>query len=184
MQQLNHKNYPYIQIALSSEDFDAFTVKSLRMRLAKQGDEAKRCSNDLKALYRTLVAMVKKGELYKKVAENPRNSTFHKTVEFPYLNIINCLGSANSNQNNKKDTMQEVADTETIKYLENQLKEYQVSLLINVGECEEYKNILKSLPNLQPKLDSLYVASRERCSTILGQISAVNNVLLNIRNAT
>ncbi|EIW9594134.1 hypothetical protein E5D08_28360 [Klebsiella pneumoniae] len=181
MQQLNHKNYPYIQIALSSEDFDAFTVKSLRLRLAKQGAEGQRCSDDLKALYRTLVAMVKKGELYKKVADNPRNSTFHKTAKFPYLNSMSSVCSANSSLNMTTNISQELADTGTIQYLENQLKEYQVSLLISIGECDEYKSILKSLPELQPKLDNIYMASRERCSTLLGKISAINNVLLNIR---
>lgn len=40
MSQLEHKNYLQIQIALSKEDFDGFTVKALRNRLLQQNDEA------------------------------------------------------------------------------------------------------------------------------------------------
>lgn len=50
MSQLKHKNYLQIQIALSKEDFDGFTVKALRNRLLQQNDEAmlyaKRPGND------------------------------------------------------------------------------------------------------------------------------------------
>ncbi|HGZ0426613.1 TPA: hypothetical protein ACOC7F_004753, partial [Escherichia coli] len=79
MSQLKHKNYLQIQIALSKEDFDGFTVKALRNRLLQQNDEAMLYAKDRRAIYRTLVAMVKSGELNKNVVSNPQQSTFHKT---------------------------------------------------------------------------------------------------------
>lgn len=55
MSQLKHKNYLQIQIALSKEDFDGFTVKALRNRLLQQNDEAMLYAKDRRAIYRTLV---------------------------------------------------------------------------------------------------------------------------------
>jgi len=72
----------------------------------------------------------------------------------------------------------------SIKYLESQLKEYQISLMISVGESEEYKALFSNLPDMRSELEMLYMKSREKSSTLMGQITAINNVLSYCKNNT
>ncbi|EGC7113263.1 hypothetical protein H9T43_002441 [Salmonella enterica] len=181
MSQLKHKNYFQIQIALSTDDFDGFTVKSLRNKLLQQNDEAKLYAQDRRAIYRTLIAMIKSGELHKKVMSNPQQSTFHKNSEFIPIKkeVINKseVMSDKTVDENSSVNFDTCSDRGAIKYLETQLKEYQISLMISVGESEEYKALFENLPDMRSELEMLYMKSREKSSTLMGQITAINNVL-------
>lgn len=177
MPQLKHKTYYHIQFALSCECFDAFTVKSLRDKLLQQSDEAKSCVDDRKAIYRTLIAMVKRGELCKKVATNPRESTFHKTSKFTPVSSPDVHGKAYLDDAVSTAHLQIEAGQRSVKYLESQLKEYQISLLISIGESEEYKTLFAALPAMSTELEDLYIKAREKSSKLLGKIAAINNVL-------
>lgn len=186
MSQLKHKNYFQIQIALSSDDFDGFTVKSLRNRLLQQNDEARLYAEDRRAIYRTLVAMVKSGELQKKVASNPQQSTFHKTPQFVPSNmeviVDEKIMPAQSVDKDSSVNFDTRSERNSIQYLESQLKEYQISLMISVGESEEYKALFANLPDMRSELEMLYMKSREKSSTLMGQITAINNVLSYCKN--
>ncbi|EIK9884160.1 hypothetical protein LKW57_002142 [Salmonella enterica] len=177
MPQLKHKTYFHIQFALSCECFDAFTVKSLRDKLLQQSDEAKSCVDDRKAIYRTLIAMVKRGELCKKVATNPRDSTFHKTPKFTPVSSPDLLGTADVPDTVSATHLHIERGQGSVKYLESQLKEYQISLLVSIGESEEYKTLFAALPTMSTELEDLYIKAREKSSTLLGKITAINNVL-------
>lgn len=181
MSQLKHKNYSQIQIALSTEDFDGFTVRSLRNRLLQQNDEAMLYAEDRRAIYRTLIAMVKNGELHKKAVSNPQLSTFHKTSLFTPVTSMEINESeimidkpVDGNSSVDFDTD---SDRSSVDYLESQLKQYQISLMISVGESEEYKALFANLPDMRSELEMLYMKSREKSSTLMGQITAINNVL-------
>ncbi|MDQ2127882.1 hypothetical protein R4I72_05390 [Leclercia adecarboxylata] len=181
MSQLKHKNYLQIQIALSTDDFDGFTVKLLRNKLLHQNDEARLYAEDRRAIYRTLIAMVKSGELNKNIASNPQQSTFHKTSLFnPALTMAikepEIMSDKKIDQNSPVN-FDTCSDRSSIKYLESQLKEYQISLMISVGESEEYKALFANLPGMRCELEMLYMKSREKSSTLMGQITAINNVL-------
>lgn len=181
MSQLKHKNYYQIQIALSTDNFDGFTVKSLKNRLLQQNDEARLYAEDRRAIYRTLIAMVNSGELHKNVASNPQQSTFHKTPLFIPTHIMaikesEILSDKNTDENSSVN-FDTCSERSSIKYLESQLKEYQISLMISVGESEEYKALFANLPDMQSELEMLYMKSREKSSTLMGQITAINNVL-------
>jgi len=181
MSQLKHKNYLQIQIALSKEDFDGFTVKALRNRLLQQNDEAMLYAKDRRAIYRTLVAMVKSGELNKNVVSNPQQSTFHKTSLFTPINSVDInepvIMSYKTVDESSSVDFDTCSDKSSIKYLESQLKQYQISLMVSVGESEEYKALFANLPDLRSELEMLYMKSREKSSTLMGQITAINNVL-------
>lgn len=188
MSKLKHKNYFQIHIALSTHDFDGFTVKSLRNKLLQQNDEAILYAEDRRAIYRTLIAMVKCGVLHKKVALNPQQSTFHKT---PLFNPINQVVKDKSKimpnkmiDENSSVNFDTCSDRGSIKYLESQLKEYQISLMISVGESEEYKALFTHLPDMRSELEMLYMKSREKSSTLMGQITAINNVLSFCKSST
>jgi len=188
MSQLKHKNYFQIQIALSTDDFDGFTVKSLRNRLLQQNYEARLYAEDRRAIYRTLIAMVNGGELHKKVASNPQQSTFHKTSIFIPVHpmVINKpeILSDKTIDENSSVNFDTRSKRSSIKYLESQLKEYQISLMISVGESEEYKALFSNLPDMRSELEMLYMKSREKSSTLMGQITAINNVLSYCKNNT
>lgn len=177
MPELKHKNYLHIQIALSCDSFDGFTAKLLRDRMLQQSDEAKSCVDDRKALYRTLIAMVKRGELCKKVATNPRYSTFHKTPKFTPVSSPAVHGTAYVADTISPAHLHIEPGQRSVKYLESQLKEYQISLLVSIGESEEYKNLFAALPTMSRELEDLYIKAREKSSTLLGKITAINNVL-------
>ncbi len=181
MSQLKHKNYLQIQIALSTDDFDGFTVKSLRNKLLHQNDEAMLYAEDRRAIYRTLIAMVKGGELHKKVVSNPQQSTFHKTslfipIDSMVINEPEIMSDKTVNESSSVD-FDACSDKSSMKYLESQLKQYQISLMMSVGESEEYKALFANLPDMRSELEKLYMKSREKSSTLMGQITAINNVL-------
>ncbi len=188
MSQLKHKNYFQIHIALSTDDFDGFTVKSLRNRLLQQNDDAMLYAEDRRAIYRTLIAMVKNGELHKKVALNPQQSTFHKTSLFIPANpgVMDKPKIMPSKMVDESSSVNfdTCSDRSSIKYLESQLKEYQISLMISVGESEEYKTLFANLPDMRSELEMLYMKSREKSSTLMGQITAINNILSYCKNST
>lgn len=181
MSQLKHKNYFQIQFALSTDDFDGFTVKSLRNKLLHQNDEARLYAEDRRAIYRTLIAMVNSGELHKKVAPNPQQSTFHKTSLFIPEHTMAIkepvILSDKKIDENSSANFDTCSDRSSIKYLESQLKEYQISLMISVGESEEYKALFAHLPDMRSELEMFYMKSREKSSTLMGQITAINNIL-------
>ncbi|MFK3711748.1 hypothetical protein [Leclercia adecarboxylata] len=181
MSQLKHKNYFQIQIALSTNDFDGFTVKSLRNRLLQQNDEARLYAEDRRAIYRTLIAMINSGELHKKVAPNPQQSTFHKTPRFIPSYPMDIkepeISSDKKVDENSSVNFDTCSQRSSVNYLESQLKEYQISLMISVGESEEYKSLFATIPDMRSELEMLYMKSREKSSTLMGQITAINNVL-------
>jgi len=183
MSQLKHKNYSQIKIALTSEDFDAFTVKSLIAKLLHQNDDARCFAGNRKAIYRTLIAMVKSGELCKKVASNPRESTFHKTPVFAPEELLNISKLKELTESVPVLTNPIDTNERSIKYLASQLKEYQISLLASIGESEEYKTLFTTLPGMHLQLEELYIKAREKSSTLLGQITAINNVLSHCKSS-
>ncbi|HHQ4052862.1 TPA: hypothetical protein ACSP0P_003690 [Citrobacter freundii] len=177
MSHLKHKNYFLIKIAIGPDDFISFTVKSLVARLLQLNDDAKRLAGNRKAIYTMLVAMVRSGELCKKVATNPRESTYHKTPKFSSLEACDI-----SKLNEFSEPLSSIAKSSdenerTIKYLESRLKEHQISLMASIGESEEYKTLFTTLPDMHLQLEELFIRSREKSSTLLGQIAAINNVI-------
>ncbi|TDX20277.1 hypothetical protein ACI51X_10575 [Pectobacterium versatile] len=183
MPQLKHRNYFQIQLVLSNQGFDGFTVNSLIEKLLQQSDEAKLVTTDRKAIYRTLRAMVERGELSKKISSNPQKSTFHKTSKFILINSKSMEVTIQPVDTVPSVKIHSVSDKRSVNYLESQLKEYQISLLVSIGETEEYKTLFEALPDMRSELEDFYIKAREKSSTLIGQITAINNLLSHCKSA-
>lgn len=62
----------------------------------------------------------------------------------------------------------------------NKLKVYEVDMLSAIGESDEYKALYSSYPELKAQLEAQYLIARERSSKILGQITAIKQVIKEI----
>ncbi len=65
--------------------------------------------------------------------------------------------------------------------LVKKLKEYEVELLSAIGESDEYKALYSSYPELKAQLEAQYLIAREHSSKVLGQITAIKQVIRDIQ---
>ena len=55
---------------------------------------------------------------------------------------------------------------------------YQVDLLTAIGETEEYQRLAKEFPSIQSLFDADYREAREKSSKLLGQLKAIQTVIM------
>lgn len=63
----------------------------------------------------------------------------------------------------------------------DKLKECEVDMLSAMGESDEYKSLYSSYPAFKEQLEEKYLMAREKSSKILGQITAIKNVIKEIQ---
>ncbi|MFT4927554.1 MAG: hypothetical protein ACI8WB_003665 [Phenylobacterium sp.] len=167
-----------IRDILVDETFDHFTVLQLRDSYVLKIDQPIELSAARSIVYQQILRLSDLGLLKKKVADNPRKSTYSKTEKFHQAQFITDTDNALPTSPQKNiDAAKVGKPQDAIKALKGKLNQYQVDLLSSIGESEEYMQLYKTLPDMKSHLEQKYHHARENSSKLLGQIKAVESVL-------
>ncbi|WP_297894501.1 response regulator [Shewanella sp.] len=174
MSKASIKICPTLHTILQDESFNNFQVMSLRDAYLAVSTNSLTVSKTYNFIYQQVHRLVKKGLLDKNVDPLLKETTYQKTTNFFQANFI--LQSAN-----KTETV-EVTPTHrekhnTIKQLEERLKQSEIDLLTSIGESEEYMRLYQSFPDMKAHLESQYLQARETSSKLLGQIKAIKSAI-------
>lgn len=71
-------------------------------------------------------------------------------------------------------------DGETQRALQEELSQRRVELVASIGEAEEYQRLYNKYPALRVAVKEQYLESRERSTKLLGQLRAVESVIIKI----
>ena len=172
MSKASIKICPTLHTILQDESFNNFQVMSLRDAYLAVSTNSLTVSKTYNFIYQQVHRLVKKGLLDKNVDPLLKETTYQKTTNFFQANFI--LQSAN-----KTETV-EITPTNrekhnTIKQLEERLKQSEIDLLTSIGESEEYMRLYQSFPEMKAHLESQYLLARETSSKLLGQITAIKS---------
>lgn len=126
-----------------------------------------------KFVYRQILRLQEKGLLSKQEGESTRDATYSKTKLF---NSTQIYSKSCNNVSDIASILPKQRDS-AITFLQKELQQYQVDLSSGLAESEEYKRLAKMLPELKPQLETCFVRSREKCSKLLGQITAIETLL-------
>ena len=174
MSKASIKICPTLHTILQDESFNNFQVMSLRDAYLAVSTSSLTVSKTYNFIYQQVHRLVKKGLLDKNVDPLSKETTYQKTTNFFQANFI--LQSA------KKSEAVEVTPTNseklnTIKQLEERLKQSEIDLLTSIGESEEYMRLYQSFPEMKAHLESQYLLARETSSKLLGQIKAIKSAI-------
>ncbi|QGS48121.1 hypothetical protein [Shewanella putrefaciens] len=174
MSKASIKICPTLHTILQDESFNNFQVMSLRDAYLAVSTNSLTVSKTYNFIYQQVHRLVKKGLLDKNVDPLLKETTYQKTTNFFQANFI--LQNAN-----KTETV-EVTPTHrekhnTIKQLEERLKQSEIDLLTSIGESEEYMRLYQSFPEMKAHLESQYLLARETSSKLLGQIKAIKSAI-------
>ncbi|AFP32781.1 hypothetical protein [Marinobacter sp. BSs20148] len=75
-------------------------------------------------------------------------------------------------------------DVETQRALKDELSNRKVELVASIGEAEEYQRLNNKYPALRSVVKTQYFESRERSTKLLGQLRAVESILISIGSPT
>lgn len=172
MSKASIKICPTLHTILQDESFNNFQVMSLRDAYLAVSTNSLTVSKTYNFIYQQVHRLVKKGLLDKNVDPLLKETTYQKTTNFFQANFI--LQSANKTV--------EVTPTHrekhnTIKQLEERLKQSEIDLLTSIGESEEYMRLYQSFPEMKAHLESQYLLARETSSKLLGQIKAIKSAI-------
>lgn len=174
MSKASIKICPTLHTILQDESFNNFQVMSLRDAYLAVSTSSLTVSKTYNFIYQQVHRLVKKGLLDKNVDPLSKETTYKKTTNFFQANFI--LQSA------KKSEAVEVTPTNsekhnTIKQLEERLKQSEIDLLTSIGESEEYMRLYQTFPEMKAHLESQYLLARETSSKLLGQIKAIKSAI-------
>lgn len=168
---INEKMYAL----LIGHGMDEFTVLELRdAYLNHNRNEA--CKIEArKFVYRQITRLQQKGLLLKQEGNKARNATYIKTELFNKSTIV--LPSQNGEQNTPHEAPKGADVGAVVVFLQAELQQYQVDLSSSIAESEEYQRLHEKLPELKPQLEIYFMQARERCSRLLGQVTAIETIL-------
>ncbi len=66
--------------------------------------------------------------------------------------------------------------------LQLQAGQYQAELLASIGESEEYQRLSEEFPGMRSQFETEYIQSTERRSKLLGQLRAIETVIIRYTN--
>ncbi|CAG20211.1 MULTISPECIES: hypothetical protein [Photobacterium] len=160
---------------LVANEMDEFTVLELRdAYLSCNRNEA--CKIEArKFVYRQITRLLQKGLLLKQEGNTVRNATYKKTDLFNKSTIVLlCL----SEDQSAPHELPKGADVgAVVSFLQAELQQYQVDLSSSIAESEEYQRLHEKLPELKPQLEIYFMQAREKCSRLLGQVTAIETIL-------
>lgn len=81
---------------------------------------------------------------------------------------------------NHVDNAESAMDGETQRALQEELSQRRVELVASIGEAEEYQRLYNKYPALRVAVKEQYLESRERSTKLLGQLRAVESVIIKI----
>ncbi|QYJ71349.1 response regulator [Shewanella sp. FJAT-51649] len=174
MSKASIKICPTLHTILQDESFNNFQIKSLRDAYLAASTSYITVSKTYNFIYQQVHRLVKKGLLDKNVDQQSNETTYQKTTIFFQANFIL--------QDPKKSesvgaTLASKQKHNTIKQLEERLKQSEIDLLTSIGESEEYMRLYQSFPEMKAHLESQYLLARETSSKLLGQIKAIKSAI-------
>ena len=94
------------------------------------------------------------------------------------------MSSSLSEDQNIPHELPEGADVgAVVSFLQAELQQYQVDLSSSIAESEEYQRLYEKLPELKPQLEIYFMQAREKCSRLLGQVTAIETILTDCERA-
>lgn len=159
---------------LQDESFNNFQIKSLRDAYLTASTSGITVSKTYNFTYQQVHRLVKKGLLDKNVDPQSKETTYQKTTNFFQANFI-LQGPKKSES--VVATHASKQKHNTIKQLEERLKQSEIDLLTSIGESEEYMRLYQSFPEMKAHLESQYLLARETSSKLLGQIKAIKSAI-------
>ncbi|WP_036800718.1 hypothetical protein [Photobacterium marinum] len=164
-----------IYVLLSELGMDEFTVLELRDAYLSHNPDQVCKIEARKFVYRQITKLQQKGLLQKQEGSTTRNATYIKTELFIESTIIP-LSSVGAQT--IPDEVHKGSDVGTVvSFLQAELQQYQVDLSSSIAESEEYQRLHEKLPDLKPQLEIYFMQARERCSRLLGQVTAIETIL-------
>ena len=164
-----------IYVLLSELGMDEFTVLELRdAYLSHNRDQV--CKKEArKFVYRQITSLQQKGLLQKQEGSTTRNTTYIKTELFRESTIMSLSSAGEQNTLHEVPKGSDVGSV--VSFLQAELQQYQVDLSSSIAESEEYQRLHEKLPCLKPQLEIYFMQTRERCSRLLGQVTAIETIL-------
>lgn len=159
---------------LQDESFNNFQIKSLRDAYLAASTSCITVSKTYNFIYQQVHRLVKKGLLDKNVDPQLNETTYQKTTNFFQANFI-LQGPKKSESVGATLTSKQKHNT--IKQLEERLKQSEIDLLTSIGESEEYMRLYQTFPEMKAHLESQYLLARETSSKLLGQIKAIKSAI-------
>ncbi|QYJ69669.1 response regulator [Shewanella sp. FJAT-51649] len=174
MSKVSIKLCPILHTILQEESFNNFQIKSLRDAYLSASTSCITVSKTYNFIYQQVHRFVKKGLLDKKVDPQSNETTYQKTANFFQVNFI-LQGPKKSES--VVATLTNKQKHNTIRQLEERLKQSEIDLLTSIGESEEYMRLYQSFPEMKAHLESQYLLARETSSKLLGQIKAIKSAI-------
>lgn len=164
-----------IYALLIEHGMDEFTVLELRDTYLNC-NQSEACKIEArKFVYRQITRLIQKGLLLKQEGNTVRNAIYKKTELFNKSTIVS------SGLNEGRITPHELTNGAdvgaVVSFLQAELQQYQVDLSSSIAESEEYQRLHTKLPELKPQLEIYFMQARERCSRLLGQVTAIETIL-------
>lgn len=165
---------------LEKETFNRFTVIKLRDEYLLLSPITF-CPNEARRyLYKHILRLVKLGVLTKSGTKNSQKIVYKKTNLFNDANFI-VIGDQLPLKNFDKPlpvSNKKKLDSISRKKLEKTLKEYKVDMMSAIGESEEYMRLFDYFPEIKEQLREKYYTARDKSSKLLGNIKAIQAVLV------
>ncbi|HHE3740514.1 TPA: hypothetical protein ACPD39_004499 [Escherichia coli] len=172
---------PFYQI-LVMQSLDHFTVKALRDSYIKvmgvaEGDDERR--DAYRKVYRQLVRL-QRNELVEKVSNTGGAVKYRKTPKFHETMFVEKRREEVCEEESMDGVLSPnaMANSHVLSELHLKAQNYQVDLLTAIGETEEYQRLAKEFPSIQPLFDADYREAREKSSKLLGQLKAIQTVIM------
>ncbi|EAS40742.1 response regulator [Photobacterium profundum] len=147
---------------------DEFTVLELRDAYLNRNRNEVCKIEARKFVYRQITRLLQKGLLLKQEGNTVRNVIYKKTDLFNKSTIV----LLNLSEEQSAPNVSAV-----ISFLQAELQQYQVDLSSSIAESEEYQRLHEKLPELKPQIEIYFMQAREKCSRLLGQVTAIETIL-------
>ncbi|WP_270820613.1 hypothetical protein [Aeromonas sp. Y311-2] len=164
---------------------DGFTLKELRDAyvdyLALRSTPAE--LGAYRKVYRQVLRLQKRGLLAQfKIAGEP--AKYYKTPLFYDTIFVEVFHRDVMPPAVIKKNMASIAATQQhfVEQLQCQAGQYQAELLTIIGESEEYQRLSEEFPGMRSKFETDYLQSTERRSKLLGQLRAIETVIIKYAN--
>jgi hypothetical protein len=157
-----------ILIAAELHQFTVTQIKNLIMKINSSVSP-----KDIDQLVRRACAkLVNVGFLEKKY--QGKKHIYFKTALFDKSQLV-------PSKARMKTTVTTSASSQELTRLKATLNQYQVDLLGYIGEAEEFKRLMEEIPNSKPRLYPRYMNARNKSSTLMGKIKAVESCLNDLK---
>ncbi|WP_020682937.1 hypothetical protein [Marinobacterium rhizophilum] len=168
----------YLYEVLVEKNFDCFTMSELRDAYMQESDIYTIADREsLKNwLYGQLNRLIK-NRIVVKLNEHSIERPIYVKTDLFYYTTFNIDGHIINPIKAVKIIDKTIAKQSAIDELKNCAKQYRVDFMTSLAESEEYMRIIKTFPDLTPRLKEQYHRSRVNSTKLLGKLKAVEVLL-------